>query len=969
MMDWKMDLKEAQRAMSTIGATIAELEKFQNEATAEIAKYLRMDSGIELDLDAIRATLTRPYTLLLINEHEAWLIHWRGVKMPIFGWVVAQEPAFIKAKVTRSIDLLTPLPGWMKQELGWKPPEHKAVIDGTRTSLQLTEGDSASFKRKYGKFLGGSNQDGTMKIKGGDAWIRLVAALVRDGILPYAPKPVDPENWSNKTFFDVPELLQKIIEKKEKEAHANYITRAVNEFQEKGAVLINYPPGSGKTLTTCLILNYFKGRVLLLADTTMLIDQWRDRLKLFCPNANVTVSTYQGAGKFLNEEWDLITFDECFPAGTLIDGRPIESLSAGDTITAFDEQLFYFRKARIVRVFKRVAPRSVLRIGVGDRHIVCTLNHPIFTRRGWIKAQDLTTEDSVLIYQEHSYGQSKVQTDTTDLQLVPRIVHYNGQEQSRLLERSGKGLLLAGAFKHCAQPSSLDRNIQHEHRTTQVDFSAHEAEQSYVQEEHPRQDVRHVESYGLGSADPGRQWPGFDRAAEATGRGTGMANGISDPSQGCGASISNLLQSGYCESRTDDRHRSGWSFPCSSGTTAAGPQEGAISQWARVDCIEVQESGSNERSGSLCPDGYVYNLEVEHFHTYVANGVVVHNCQRLPANTFSKLAFAKTKYRLSLSGTAWREDDRQHLIVALSGFPVAIRWSEMIASGVLRRPRIVVATVANEAAKTAYVKSLVAKRKGRALIFCDWLKQGQELADALDVPFIHGDSGKNKLQLIEESDVCVVSRIGDRGISLPDLRLVIEVAGAGSAREQFAQRVGRLLHGEFEGTFITVFTPEEAAKYRGRVFGVEAELAGSVDIEFITVGNVSTETVKVPSRKARVVIQPRAAAIPSSEPTDEISQVLALPAVAAKISQAEKQVGARTAPYIRRVLRYCWTASLSAREIAEGLGIVDEATRSRISSACKAAEKIGLMVADTEGRYQVNQAELSRLKVLSNLRK
>jgi len=653
-MDWKLDLSDAQRAMTTIGATIAELEKFQNEATAEIAKNLRVDQGIELDLDAIRATLTRPYTLLPIDEHQAWLIHWRGVKMPIFGWVVAQEPAFIKAKVTRSMDLLTPLPGWMKQELGWKPPEHKAVIDGTRTSLKITEGDGASFKRKYGKFLGGSQADGSIKIKGGDAWIKLVAALVRDGILPYAPKPVDPENWNHKTFFDVPELLQKIIEQKEKEAHANYITRAVNEFQEKGAVLINYPPGSGKTLTTCLILNYFKGHVLLLADTTMLIDQWRDRLKLFCPQANVTVSTYQGGAKYLNEEWDLVVYDEA---------------------------------------------------------------------------------------------------------------------------------------------------------------------------------------------------------------------------------------------------------------------------------------------------------------------------QRTPANTFSKLAFVKTKYRIGLSGTAWREDDRQHLIVALSGFPVAIRWAEMIASGVLRRPRIVVATVANDAAKTAYVKSLVAKRKGRALIFCDWLKQGQELADALDVPFIHGDSGKNKLQLIEESDVCVVSRIGDRGISLPDLRLVIEVAGAGSAREQFAQRVGRLLHGDFEGTFITVFTPEEAARYRGRVFGVEAELAGSVDIEFINVGNVSTETVKAPSRRARVAIQPRAVAVPSAEPADEITQVLALPAVAAKLSQAEKQVGARTAPYIRRVLRYCWNASLSAREIAEGLGIIDEATRSRMSSACKAAEKIGLMVADTEGRYQVNQAEITRLRALSNIRR
>jgi len=652
-MDWDITLKAARASVREIDACIADLTTYRDQATAEIAKYLRVDQGVELDIDAIKATLTRPYTLLPINEHEAWLIHWRGVRMPIFGWVVAQEPAFIKAKVTRSMDLLTPLPGWMKDELGWKPPAHKAIIDGTRTSLNVTEGDVSSFKRRYGKYLGGTQADGSMKIKGGDAWIKLVASLVRDGILPYAPTPVAAEHWDQDST-GVPDLLWDIIEKKQHEAGAPYITRAVSEFMEKGAVLINYPPGSGKTLTTCLILNHFRGRVLLLADTTMLIDQWRDRLKKFAPKADVTLSTYQGAQKYLKEEWDLIVPDEA---------------------------------------------------------------------------------------------------------------------------------------------------------------------------------------------------------------------------------------------------------------------------------------------------------------------------QRLPANTFSKLAFVKTKYRLGLTGTAWREDDRQHLIVALSGFPIAIRWSEMIASGVLRRPRIVVATVPNEQSKTAYVKSLVAKRKGRCLIFCDWIQQGQQLADALDVPFVHGDSGRNKLELITESEVCVVSRIGDRGISLPDLRLVIEVAGAGSAREQFAQRVGRLLHGEFEGQFITVFTPEEAAKYRGRVFGVEAELAGSVDIEFIEVGNVTAVTERIARRpKARMVSMSNDSGS-AIEPKDEIARILALPAIAAKVVQAQKFARADAVNIVSQVLRYCWNVALSPQEIAEARGLTGATARNSWASACKAARNAGLMKVDSDGHYQVNQNEIQRLKALNDLRR
>ena len=48
--------------------------------------------------------------------------------------------------------------------------------------------------------------------------------------------------------------------------------------------------------------------------------------------------------------------------------------------------------------------------------------------------------------------------------------------------------------------------------------------------------------------------------------------------------------------------------------------------WVGVDSVEVQERRSPELSDWMCPDGYVYNLEVEGTHTYFANGVLVHNC-------------------------------------------------------------------------------------------------------------------------------------------------------------------------------------------------------------------------------------------------------------------------------------------------------------------------------------------------------
>lgn len=651
-MDWTESLESLRTALALATQARAGLEHFETQAAADIAKYVRQAGGIELDVDAIKATVTRPYTLLPINEHEAHLIHWRGVKLPIFGWVLKQEPAFTIARVTRSMDLLTPLPTWMKSELGWRPPEHQAQIDGTRTSVRLTAGDETTFKRKYGAQLGKQNADGTYQIKGGDAWIKLVAQLVRDGILPYAATPVADEHWDENARLD-PQLLR-VLEKLDWQTKRPFLQRAVDEFRAKGAVLVNYPPGAGKTLVAAMILNHFHGRVLILADTTILVEQWRDRVKTFATNskAQITVSTYQGAQKYLDQEWDLIIPDEA---------------------------------------------------------------------------------------------------------------------------------------------------------------------------------------------------------------------------------------------------------------------------------------------------------------------------QRLPANTFSKLAFVKTKYRLGLTGTPWREDDRQHLIVALSGFPVAVRWSELVNAGVLKRPRIIVATVPNESAKTQYVKQLLAKRKGRAIIFCDWIEQGNALANALDVPFIHGET-RNKLERLQESDVAVVSRIGDRGVDLHDLRLVVEVAGQGAAREQFAQRVGRLLHGDFAGEFHTVFTPDEAEKFRPRVFGVEAELAGEVDIEFVTVGNVTEPKAAFAPSRVRATLPKSVArtAKPSAStrPQSELDALLQERAVMNVLAQADAKAGVKARGYVRKAIEVCWDSPVTIEELKIGKGIGDEGI-GRYRAGFREAVAAGLIQDLGGGRYLADKGKIKKIAELA----
>jgi predicted RNA methylase len=94
---------------------------------------------------------------------------------------------------------------------------------------------------------------------------------------------------------------------------------------------------------------------------------------------------------------DMLIVDEghCFPAGTLVDGKPIESYRPGDLVRAFDHATGKIVMSRVLDLQVR-APRDLVRVTLGDgSSIVCTGNHPFFTPDGYVYARDLTTEQVV----------------------------------------------------------------------------------------------------------------------------------------------------------------------------------------------------------------------------------------------------------------------------------------------------------------------------------------------------------------------------------------------------------------------------------------------------------------------------------------------------------------------------------------------------------------------------------------------
>ena len=199
-------------------------------------------------------------------------------------------------------------------------------------------------------------------------------------------------------------------------------------------------------------------------------------------------------------------------------------------------------------------------------------------------------------------------------------------------------------------------------------------------------------------------------------------------------------------------------------------------------------------------------------------------CQHLPADVFSSLATVNTKYRIGLSASPYREDNRTEYIFALTGKPVGVDWNELIAQGILQYPEVTVYLVQNPEHKTRVLQELLEEsRQGKTIVFSDRIKQGKALSEQFGIPFVYGDT-TNRMGTIENNNIVLLSRVGDEGISLPNLERVIQFSFFGGSRRQEMQRAGRLMHHQKEygdeTSHIVLMTQAEYRKYSRRFHGI-----------------------------------------------------------------------------------------------------------------------------------------------------
>jgi DNA excision repair protein ERCC-3 len=253
------------------------------------------------------------------------------------------------------------------------------------------------------------------------------------------------------------------------------------------------------------------------------------------------------------------------------------------------------------------------------------------------------------------------------------------------------------------------------------------------------------------------------------------------------------------------------------------------------------ESQWQERIAEFCdhPDEWTvktYQYLTQHNNMDEFSGVnspkltIFDECHTLPANTFSKLATLDTDYRIGLSATPYREDERTDYIFALTGVPVGIEWQELLEYGDFDYPAVSVYLYRTQRQKRADLDDLT-DEPGKTLVFCDSIDAGERLSEELGVPFVNGETPKSqRMDLFRDNRLVIGSRVADEGLSLDTLDRVIEYDFHGGSRRQELQRAGRVMHSEDIGQHIIQMTDDEYDDYGSRLYSLEEK---GMDIEFV----------------------------------------------------------------------------------------------------------------------------------------
>jgi hypothetical protein len=190
-------LERAKYLIEQLKDVVPKLEELANVSDAvkddiqkQIADYALSIRTTKLKPEELEAFFKKPYVIQPIpGKEQSWHLIAPKFLDISFGWLSSETESYRIFLVNRYVEWVGGLPEEIKRQLGFKPPPD-LKLDG-----EILSGSPRAMEeawQKYRPYLSERTEKGLLINR--KRAFELIAALIKDGILPFTPKPVDPSD-------------------------------------------------------------------------------------------------------------------------------------------------------------------------------------------------------------------------------------------------------------------------------------------------------------------------------------------------------------------------------------------------------------------------------------------------------------------------------------------------------------------------------------------------------------------------------------------------------------------------------------------------------------------------------------------------------------------------------------------------------------------------------------------------------
>ena len=174
----------------------------------------------------------------------------------------------------------------------------------------------------------------------------------------------------------------------------SYILKRLN------IVYLSMEVRTGKTLVSFSIAEKLKFKNVLFITKKKAIENIKDDYNKMSFSFDITIINNESLHTIDRKDFDLLISDEhhrCFLGNTLIDGEKISDIVVGTSKKSYNFASGKYEYKKVVKVHKNKLRSNLIKIKCNGKEIVCTEEHEIFTKRGWVEARNLLPTDELQV--------------------------------------------------------------------------------------------------------------------------------------------------------------------------------------------------------------------------------------------------------------------------------------------------------------------------------------------------------------------------------------------------------------------------------------------------------------------------------------------------------------------------------------------------------------------------------------------